>query len=44
MHSLPITPEKVLAALHEGPEATLPATRFDLLDAAIAAEAEGSGD
>ena len=44
VHSLPITPEKVLAALHEGPEATLPATRFDLLDAAIAAEAEGSGD
>jgi xanthine dehydrogenase YagR molybdenum-binding subunit len=44
VHSLPITPEKVLGALHEGPEATLPTTRFDLLDAAIAAAAEGSDD
>jgi xanthine dehydrogenase YagR molybdenum-binding subunit len=44
VHSLPITPEKVLAALHEGPEATLPATRFDLLDAAIAAAAEGRNE
>ena len=43
-YSLPITSVKVLAALKEGPEATLPATRYDLLDAAIAAEAEGSGD
>jgi xanthine dehydrogenase YagR molybdenum-binding subunit len=41
VHSLPITPEKILAALEEGPEATLQETRFDLLDAAIAA-AEGS--
>ena len=38
VHSLPITPEKVIAALEEGPEATLRETRFDLLDAAIAAE------
>lgn len=38
VHSLPITPEKVLAALEEGPGATLSPTRFDLLDAAIAAE------
>ncbi len=38
VHSLPITPEKVVAALEEGPEATLQGTRFDLLDAAIAAE------
>ena len=44
VHSLPITPGKVLGALHEGPEATLPTTRFDLLDAAIAAAAEGSDD
>jgi xanthine dehydrogenase YagR molybdenum-binding subunit len=41
VHSLPITPEKVIAALEEGPEATMQPTRFDLLDAAIAA-AEGS--
>jgi len=41
VHSLPITPGKVIAALEEGPEATLRPTRFDLLDAAIAA-AEGS--
>jgi len=41
VHSLPITPDKVIGALEEGPEATMQATRFDLLDAAIAA-AEGS--
>jgi len=41
VHSIPITPEKVIAALEEGPEATMRPTRFDLLDAAIAA-AEGS--
>ena len=40
IHSLPITPEKVIAALEEGPQATLKRPRFDLLEAEIAA-AEG---
>jgi len=40
IHSIPITPEKVIAALEEGPQATLKRPRFDLLEAAIEA-AEG---
>jgi len=40
VHSIPITPEKVIAALEEGPQATLKRPRFDLLEAAIEA-AEG---
>lgn len=35
VHSLPITPDKVLAALEEGPGATLRPTRFDWFEAHV---------
>ncbi len=43
IHSLPITPEKVIAALEEGPDATIRPTRFDLLESSVA-DAEARAD